>query len=109
VRVQYNFPLTLTLSRKGRGNSHSGASFNNKCFVGLELNKAMPGRCAQCGSRTYLGRTTIQTDLLEIRNIPCTICQECDHEQIGSQVQSRIDKLVERAAKGKLKDRVVTM
>ena len=45
----------------------------------------------------------------EIRNVPCTICQECDHEQIGYQAQSRIDKLVERAAKGKLKDRVVTM
>jgi hypothetical protein len=69
----------------------------------------MPGRCAQCGSRTYLGRTTIQTELLEIRNVPCTICQECDYEQIGYQVQSRIDKLMERTAKGKLKDRVVTM
>jgi YgiT-type zinc finger domain-containing protein len=69
----------------------------------------MPGRCAQCGSKTYLGRTTIQTDLLEIRNVPCTICQECEHEQIGYQTQSRIDKLVERAAKGKLRDRVVTM
>ena len=69
----------------------------------------MPGRCAQCRSKTYLGRTTIQTDLLEIRNVPCTICHECGHEQIGYQAQSRIDKLVERAAAGKLKDRVVTM
>jgi len=69
----------------------------------------MPGKCLQCGATTYLGRTTIRTDLLEIRNVPCTLCQECDHEQIGSQAQSRIDKLVERAAKGKLKDRVVTL
>ena len=69
----------------------------------------MPGRCAQCRSRTYLGRTTIQTDLLEIRNVPCTICQECGHEQIGQQTQRRIDKLLERAAKGKLQERVVTM
>jgi YgiT-type zinc finger domain-containing protein len=69
----------------------------------------MAGKCAQCGSKTYLGRTTIHADLLEIRNVPCTICQECDHEQIGHQVQSRIDKLLARAAKGKLKDRVVIM
>jgi YgiT-type zinc finger domain-containing protein len=69
----------------------------------------MPGRCAQCGSKTYLGRTTIHTDLLEIRNVPCTVCQECDHEQIGYQAQLRIDKLVQRAAQGKLKDRVVTL
>jgi YgiT-type zinc finger domain-containing protein len=69
----------------------------------------MPGRCAQCRSNTYLGRTTVLTELLEIRNVPCTICQECGHEQIGYQAQNRIDKLLERAAKGKLKDRVVTM
>ncbi|HEX2227569.1 MAG TPA: YgiT-type zinc finger protein [Candidatus Binatia bacterium] len=69
----------------------------------------MPGRCSQCGSKTYLGRTTIQTDLLEVRNVPCTVCQECGHEQIGSQVQNKIDKLRERAAKGKLKDRVITL
>ncbi|MGH7772243.1 MAG: YgiT-type zinc finger protein [Candidatus Binatia bacterium] len=69
----------------------------------------MPGKCAQCGSRTYLGRTTIQTDLLEIRNVPCTVCRECGYEQIGYQVQRKIDKLVERRAKGKIKDLVVTM
>jgi YgiT-type zinc finger domain-containing protein len=69
----------------------------------------MPGRCAQCGSKTYLGRTTIQTDLLEIRNVPCIICQECGHEQIGYQIQRKIDKLMERAAKGQIKDRVVVM
>ena len=69
----------------------------------------MPGRCAQCGSKTYLGRTTIHTVLLEIRNVPCTVCQECDHEQIGHQAQLKIDKLVQRAAQGKLKDRVVTL
>jgi YgiT-type zinc finger domain-containing protein len=69
----------------------------------------MPGRCAQCGSKTYLGRTTIQNDLLEIRNVPCTICQECGDEQIGYQIQRKIDKLMEHAAKGKLKDRMVIM
>ena len=69
----------------------------------------MAGKCAQCGSKTYLGRTTIHTDVLEIRNVPCTICQECDHEQIGHQVQTKIDKLLDRAAKGKLKDRVVIL
>src|SRR5678815_2425087 len=40
-------------------------------------------------------RTTIHTDLLEIRNVPCTICQECDHEQIGYQAQSRIDSKIQ--------------
>jgi YgiT-type zinc finger domain-containing protein len=69
----------------------------------------MPGKCPQCGSRTYLGRTTMQTDLIEIQNIPCTVCQECGPEQIGQQVQKKIDKLLERAAKGKLKARVVVM
>ena len=69
----------------------------------------MPGKCPQCGSRTYLGRTAIQTVILDIENIPCTICQECGREQIGQQVQKKIDKLLERAAKGKLKDRVVVM
>ncbi|TMB74225.1 MAG: YgiT-type zinc finger protein [Deltaproteobacteria bacterium] len=69
----------------------------------------MPGKCPQCGSRTYSGRTTMQTDLIEMQNIPCTVCQECGHEQIGQQVQKKIDKLLERAAKGKLKARVVVM
>jgi hypothetical protein len=51
----------------------------------------------------------MQTDLIEIQNIPCTICQECGQEQIGQRVQKSIDKLLERAAKGKLKTRVVVM
>ena len=69
----------------------------------------MPGRCPQCGSRTYLTRTTVETDLLEIRNVPCRVCQECGDEQIGYQTQRKIDKLMERTAKGKIKDRVVVM
>jgi YgiT-type zinc finger domain-containing protein len=71
--------------------------------------KPMPGKYPQCGSRTYLGRTTMQTDLIEIQNIPCTVCQECGQEQIGQQVQKKIDKLLERAATGKLKTRVAVM
>ena len=69
----------------------------------------MPGKCPQCGSKTYLGRTNVQSVFLDIQNIPCTICQECGREQIGQQVQKKIDKLLERAAKGKLKDRMVVM
>lgn len=69
----------------------------------------MPGKCTQCGSRTYLGRTIIETGIIEIQNVPCTICQECGHEQIGEQVQKKIDKLLDRAAKGKLEERVVVM
>jgi type II secretory ATPase GspE/PulE/Tfp pilus assembly ATPase PilB-like protein len=69
----------------------------------------MPGKCRQCGSRTYLGRTILQTNLVDIQNIPCTVCQECGREQIGQQVQKKIDKLLERAAKGKLKGRLVIM
>jgi hypothetical protein len=69
----------------------------------------MPGKCRQCGSRTYLGRTILQTKLVDIQNIPCTVCQECGGEQIGQQVQKKIDKLLERAAKGKLKGRLVIM
>jgi Zn ribbon nucleic-acid-binding protein len=49
----------------------------------------------------------MQTDLIEMQNIPCTVCQECGHEQIGQQVQKKIDKLLERVAK--LKARVVVM
>jgi len=56
-----------------------------------------------------LGRTTMRTELIEIQNIPCTVCQECGLEQIGQQVQKKIDKLLERVAKGKLKARVVVM
>jgi hypothetical protein len=56
-----------------------------------------------------LARTTVQTDLIEIQNIPCTVCQECGHEQIALQAQKKIDKLLERAAKGKLKSRLVVM
>lgn len=55
------------------------------------------------------GPDEMQTVLLDIQNIPCTICQECGREQIGQQVQKKIDKLLERAAKGKLKDRMVVM
>ena len=69
----------------------------------------MPGKCALCGSKTYLARTTIQTDLLEIQNIPCTVCRECGQEQIAQLFQRKIDKLLERAAKGTLKTRVVVM
>jgi hypothetical protein len=63
----------------------------------------MPGKCPQCGSRTYLARTTIKRDLIEIQNIPCTAYQECGEEQIGQLVQKKIDKILDRAAKGKLK------
>ena len=69
----------------------------------------MPGKCALCGSKMYLARTTIQTDLLEIQNIPCTVCRECGQEQIVQLFQRKIDKLLERAAKGKLSTRVVVM
>jgi YgiT-type zinc finger domain-containing protein len=69
----------------------------------------MPGKCPQCGSKTYLARTTIQTELIEIQNIPCTACQECGQEQIGQVVQKKIDRLLERAARGKLNTRVVVM
>ena len=69
----------------------------------------MPGKCPQCGSRTYLARATIQTELIEIQNVPCTVCQECGQEQIGQLVQKKLDKFIERAAKGKLKTRVVVM
>jgi hypothetical protein len=51
----------------------------------------------------------MQTDLIQIQNIPCTVCQECGHEQIGQRVQKQIDKLFERAAKGKLRTTVVVM
>jgi YgiT-type zinc finger domain-containing protein len=69
----------------------------------------MPGKCPQCGSGTYLARTTVQTELIEIQNIPCTVCQDCGHEQIRQLFKKKIDKLLERAAKGKLKTRVVVM
>jgi len=51
----------------------------------------------------------MQTELIEVQNIPCTACQECGQEQIGQQVQKKIDKLLERAAKGKLKAHVVVL
>ena len=69
----------------------------------------MPGKCPQCGPRTYLARTTVQTELIEIQNVPCVACHECGHEQIGQQIQKKVDKLLERAAKGKIKSRVVVM
>ncbi|HUC99202.1 MAG TPA: hypothetical protein VMR88_12015 [Candidatus Polarisedimenticolaceae bacterium] len=46
---------------------------------------------------------------MEIQNIPCTVCHECEHEQIGQRAQKKIDKILERAAKGKLKSRLVVM
>ena len=51
----------------------------------------------------------MQTELIEIQNVPCTVCQECGQEQIGQLVQKKLDKLIERAAKGKLNTRVVVM
>jgi Zn ribbon nucleic-acid-binding protein len=51
----------------------------------------------------------MHTDLIEMQNIPCIVCQECGHEQIGQQVQKKIDKLLKRAAEGKLKAPVVVM
>ncbi|HEX6436878.1 MAG TPA: hypothetical protein VF182_07090 [Candidatus Binatia bacterium] len=56
-----------------------------------------------------MARTMIHNDSMEIQNIPCTVCHECDYEQIGKQVQKKIDKLLERAARGKLKSRLVVM
>jgi YgiT-type zinc finger domain-containing protein len=69
----------------------------------------MPGKYSQCGSRTYSGRTIIKTDTIEIQNVPCTACAECGQEQIGQRVQKTIDKLLERAAKGKIKTGVLVM
>ena len=54
----------------------------------------MLGKCSHCGARTYLGRTTMHTELVEIQNIAGTVCQECGHEQIGQQVQEKIDKMI---------------
>ena len=51
----------------------------------------------------------IHKDSMEIQNIPCTICHECGYELIGQQAQKKVDKLLERAAKGKLKSRFVVM
>ena len=70
--------------------------------------KRMPGKCTQCGSRTYLARTTVKSELIEIQNIPCIACQECGEEQIGL-VQKKIDKILDRAAKGKLKTGMVVL
>jgi YgiT-type zinc finger domain-containing protein len=69
----------------------------------------MPGKCSQCGSRTYSGRTIIKTDIVEIQNVPCTVCEECGQEQVGQRVQKTIDKLLERVRKGKVKTPVVVM
>lgn len=69
----------------------------------------MPGKCPQCGSRTYPARTSLSTEVIEIQNIACAACPECGHERIARLVQRKIDKLLERAAKGKLKTRVVVM
>ena len=52
---------------------------------------------------------TIQRDIVEIQNIPCTVCEECGQEEIGQRVQKSIDKILERAGKGKLKTRIVVM
>jgi len=51
----------------------------------------------------------IKTDTIEIQNVPCTVCEECGQEQIGQRVQKTIDKLLERAHKGKIKTPVVVM
>lgn len=69
----------------------------------------MPGKCPQCGSRTSPGRTVVLNEVIEIRNIPCAVCQECGHERVGQQVQRKIDKILDRAAKGKIEERVVVM
>jgi YgiT-type zinc finger domain-containing protein len=69
----------------------------------------MPGQCRVCGSDTYLGRTIFKNDIIEIQNIACTVCQECGDEEIGRQTQIKIDKLLERAAKGKIKSRFIVI
>jgi uncharacterized Zn finger protein len=66
-------------------------------------------KCPQCGSRTYLARTTIKSELIKIPKIPFTACQECGDEQIGQLVQKKIDKILDRAAKGKLKTGMVVL
>ena len=50
-----------------------------------------------------------QTDTIEIQNVPCTVCAECGQEQIGQRVQKTVDKLLERADKGKIKTAVLVM
>ena len=55
------------------------------------------------------GRTTMQTGLIEIKITPVLYARNVGHEQIGQQVQKKIDKLLERTAKGKLNTRVVVM
>lgn len=71
--------------------------------------KACQENAHSVGSKTHIGRTTIQTDIIEIQNIPCTASEECGQEEIGQRVQKSIDKVLERAGKGKLKTRIVVM
>ena len=54
-------------------------------------------------------RTTVKSELIEIQNIRCIACQECGEEQIGQLVQKKIDKILDRAAKGKLKTCIVVL
>ena len=51
----------------------------------------------------------MKTDTIEIQNVPCTVFEECGQEQMGQRIQKTIDKLLERAGKGKLKTRIVVM
>jgi len=43
------------------------------------------------------------------QKIPCTACQKCGDERIGKLVQKKIDKILDRAAKGKLKTGMVVL
>jgi len=73
------------------------------------ISKPMPGKCSQCGSETYLGRTKIETDIIEIQNIPCTICEDVDRNRSVSWFRKPLISFSTVRGKGQLKTRIVVM
>jgi YgiT-type zinc finger domain-containing protein len=70
-------------------------------------------KCAICGGKTRLGRTTVSVDrgegLVVVRGVPANICVQCGEEWIADQAASRVEEIVQRAKREKSQIEVVAL
>lgn len=65
------------------------------------MNRAEPNACPLCGGRKVAGTTTFTADLgfgvVVIRQVPATVCDQCDADWIADPTAARLEAIVDEA------------
>ena len=70
-------------------------------------------RCAICGGEAKGGTTTVSVDtgfgVVVVRNVPAEICTACGEDWLTDQSAALVEKIVNRARRGKAQIEVVAL